>query len=134
MELSNGTGQYFGIINSGGNNNWYCELKNSSTTDNVSSWSCLRIGEWHNITCTHKDGTFRLYVDGQLRRTQSVNVSLPELVARLKVVAVPASRANTATRSISLPAQPSVGMWIAVVAVLVVVFVFRFAQLRRKSA
>ena len=85
LEFSNGTGQYFGIINSGGNNNWYCELKNSSTTDNVSSWSCLRIGEWHNITCTHKDGTFRLYVDGQLRRTQSVNVSLPELVARLKV-------------------------------------------------
>ena len=85
LELSNGTGQYFGIINSGSNNNWYCELKNSSTTDNVSSWSCLRIGEWHNITCTHKEGTFRLYVDGQLRRTQSVNVSLPELVARLKV-------------------------------------------------
>lgn len=37
-------------------------------------------------------------------------------------------------RSVSDPAQPSVGMWIAVVAVLVIVFVFRFAQLRRKSA
>ena len=37
-------------------------------------------------------------------------------------------------RSVSDPAQPSVGMWIAVVAVLAVVFVFRFTQLRRKSA
>ena len=84
LELSNGTGQYFGIINSGSNNNWYCELKNNSSTSNISSWSCLRIGEWHNITCTQKDGTFRLYVDGQLRRTQSVNISLPELVTKLK--------------------------------------------------
>lgn len=84
LELSNGTGQYFGIINSGSNNNWYCELKNNSSSSNISSWSCLRIGEWHNITCTQKDGTFRLYVDGQLRRTQSVNISLPQLAARLK--------------------------------------------------
>ena len=37
-------------------------------------------------------------------------------------------------RSLSDSAQPSVGLWIAVVAVLVVVFLFRFMQLRRKSA
>ena len=37
-------------------------------------------------------------------------------------------------RPLSDPAQPSVGMWIAVVAVLVVVFLFRFMRLRRKSA
>ena len=88
LELSNGTDQYFGIINSGSNNNWYCELKNYSTTNNISSWSCLRIGEWHNITCTLKDGTFRLYVDGQLRRTQSTNVNLPDLVGKLKVAQI----------------------------------------------
>lgn len=88
LELSNGTGQYFGIINSGSNNNWYCELKNSSSTSNISSWSCLQIGEWHNITCTQTDHTFRLYVDGQLRRTQSVNVSLPELVGKLKAARI----------------------------------------------
>ena len=88
LELSNGTNQYFGIINSGSNNNWYCELKSTATTSNISSWSCLRIGEWHNITCTQKDGTFRLYVDGQLRRTQAINVSLPELVAKLKVARI----------------------------------------------
>ena len=88
LEMSSGTSQYFGIINSGSNNNWYCELKSTSATDNVSSWSCLRIGEWHNITCTQKDTTFRLYVDGQLRRTQAVSVRLPELVAKLKVARI----------------------------------------------
>ena len=41
---------------------------------------------------------------------------------------------GASARSLSDPAQPSVGMWIAVVAVLVVVFLFRFMQLRRKSA
>ena len=88
LELSNGTGQYFGIINSGSNNNWYCELKSTSTLNNISSWSCLRIGEWHNITCTQKGDTFRLYVDGQLRSTQTTNVNLPELVGKLKVAQI----------------------------------------------
>ncbi|MBQ7464889.1 MAG: hypothetical protein IJS55_00045 [Oscillospiraceae bacterium] len=37
-------------------------------------------------------------------------------------------------RSLSDPARPSVGMWIAVVAVLAVVFVFRFARLRKNNA
>lgn len=41
---------------------------------------------------------------------------------------------GASVRPLSDPAQPSVGMWIAVVAVLVVVFLFRFMQLRRKSA
>lgn len=88
LELSNGTTQYFGIINSGSNNNWYCELKDGTALSNISSWSCLQIGEWHNITCTQKDGTVRLYVDGQLRRTQATNVNLPELVGKLKVARI----------------------------------------------
>lgn len=88
LELSNGTGQYFGIINSGSNNNWYCELKENATIDNISSWSCLQIGTWHNITCIQKEGTFRLFVDGQLRRTQEVRIKLPELVEKLKAVRI----------------------------------------------
>ncbi len=88
LELSNGTNQYFGIINSGSNNNWYCEMKDNGTTNNVSSWSCLQIGVWHNITCTQKDGTFRLYVDGQLRRTQAISISLPDLVKNLKIARI----------------------------------------------
>lgn len=88
LELSNGTDQYFGIINSGSNNNWYCELKDNATTNSISSWSCLRIGEWHNITCTQKDGTVRLYVDGQLRQTQDISINLPELVGDLKLARI----------------------------------------------
>ena len=37
-------------------------------------------------------------------------------------------------RAVSDPAQPSVGMWVAVVAAVVVIVVFRFVQLRRKNA
>ena len=85
LEISNGTDQYFGFINSGSNNNLYCEIKNNSTTDNIPSWSCLRIGEWHNVTCTVKQNTLKLYVDGQLRQTKGTSVSLPDLVSSLKV-------------------------------------------------
>ena len=84
LELSNSTNQYFGLINSGGNNNWYCEIKNTSSTQNIPSWSCLRIGEWHNITFTQKEGKSRLYVDGQLRQEQNATVSLPSFVKSLK--------------------------------------------------
>lgn len=84
LEFSNSTNQYFGLINAGGNSNWYCEIKNNGTTDNIPSWSCLQIGEWHNITYTQKDNTGRLYVDGQLRQTKTTSVNLPGLVASLK--------------------------------------------------
>lgn len=83
VEMSSGTGQYFGLINAGGNSNWYCEMKSTTATVNVPSWSCLRIGQWHNITLTQQAGTLRLYVDGQLRRTQAATVSLPQLVGSL---------------------------------------------------
>lgn len=84
LDFSNGTNQYFGLINAGGNSNWYCELKNSSVTNNIASQSCLRIGEWHNITFTQKDDIARLYVDGQLRKTQKITIDLPALTASLK--------------------------------------------------
>jgi len=88
LEFSNGTNSYFGLINAGGNNNWYCELKDNTGTDNIASWSCLRIGEWHNITCTQKEDTIRLYVDGQLRRTQKAFISLPAIISNMKVATI----------------------------------------------
>lgn len=84
LELSNSTNIYYGIINSGGNSNWYCEIKDNNNNCNIPSYSCLRIGEWHNITCTQKDGRVRLYVDGQLRQEQNATVKLPDLVGRLR--------------------------------------------------
>lgn len=84
LALSNGTNQYFGLINSGSNNNWYCEVKNGATTNNVASWSCLQIGTWHNITFVQKDNTSSIYVDGQLRRTQYSGLRLPDFVTALR--------------------------------------------------
>ena len=88
LDFDNGTNQYFGLINSGSNNNWYCEIKNGSTTDIVASWSCLQIGSWHNITYVQKDGSASLYVDGQLRRTQETKVNLPVLVGSLRTATI----------------------------------------------
>ena len=88
LDFDNGTGQYFGLINAGGNGDWYCELKSTAATNTVNSRSCLRIGDWHNITLTQKDGTARLYVDGQLRQTQKVNVNLTSLVSNFKTAAI----------------------------------------------
>ena len=83
LDFDSGTSQYFGLISAGGNGNWYCELKDGTATDNVPSHSCLRIGEWHNITLTQEGTTARLYVDGQLRNMQQTRVALPALVGNL---------------------------------------------------
>ena len=73
FDMSNGTDKYLGLINSGGNGNWYFQIKDGDTKT-VDSWSGLRIGEWHNITYTQKDGVGRIYVNGDLRNTQDVNM------------------------------------------------------------
>lgn len=80
LSLDNGTSNYFGLINAGGNSNWYCEFRNNGVTNTVDSWSCLQIGEWHNLTYTQKNGTGRLYVDGQLRKTQNATVALSAVI------------------------------------------------------
>ena len=84
LDFDNGSNQYFGLINSGGNNNWYCQLKDTGATVNIDSWSCLRIGQWHNITLTLRNDTARIYVDGQLRQTQPSAIRLPQLIGNLR--------------------------------------------------
>ncbi len=88
FDVNNGTGQYFGLINAGGNSNWYCELQSGSAKSTVDSWSCLRIGEWHNITYTQQGMTARLYVDGQLRNTKTVDTGLISFVNSLKTASI----------------------------------------------
>ncbi len=84
LSFDNGTDSYFGLINAGGNNNWYCELKTGGQTTDIQSWSCLRIAEWHNITYVQKADSAWMYVDGQLRRSQTSALSLPAFIVRLK--------------------------------------------------
>jgi len=84
LDFDNGTQQYFGLINAGGNNNWYCEIKDNNDISTIHSWSCLQIGTWHNITYVQQGDNGYLYVDGQLRRTQKATVSLPAIVGSLR--------------------------------------------------
>ena len=84
LSFDDGTNRYFGLINAGGNNNWYCELKDNSTTSSIRSGSCLRIADWHNITYVQKGDSAWMYVDGQLRQAQTSAVTLPALLAGLK--------------------------------------------------
>lgn len=86
---SNGTSQYIGLINTGGNSNWYYQLKRSdSNTATVNSNASLRIGEWHNITYTQQGGQGRLYVDGLLRNTMSVELLPSQFVKSLNSAAI----------------------------------------------
>lgn len=71
--FANATSQYFGIINTAGNGNWYYEIKNS-TTSNVKSSTGLTTQAWHNITVVQNSMACLLYVDGTLK--SSGNVSL----------------------------------------------------------
>lgn len=84
FDADNGTDSYFGLINAAGNDNWYFELKANSTVNSVHSRSCLRISDWHNLTYVQQGNTACMYVDGQLRKTQQVTLSLPSFVSQLK--------------------------------------------------
>ncbi len=72
--VNNGTASYVGLINQGGNRNWYFEKVRSGTCK-ANSNAGLSQQQWHNITVTSDATTVRLYVDGQLRSTASANVT-----------------------------------------------------------
>ncbi len=83
--VNNGTGSYIGLINQGGNRNWYFEKVRSGTCK-ASSEAGLSQGQWHNITvcidaaadasaATTAAPSVRLYIDGQLRATTSANTT-----------------------------------------------------------
>lgn len=80
---ANGTSQYIGLINAGGNLNWYVQLKNSSSTMTADSWSPLTVGEWHNLTYTQKDGVGRFYIDGLQRGTVSATVQPNQFISKI---------------------------------------------------
>ena len=71
--MERGTDQYIGLVNTGGNSDWYYEIKNG-TTEGAHSYSGISIGDWHNITYTQQGNVGRIYVDGHLKN--EVNVTL----------------------------------------------------------
>lgn len=64
--MERGTDQYIGLVNTGGNSDWYYEIKDE-TTEGTHSYSGISIGDWHNITYTQQGNVGRIYVDGHLK-------------------------------------------------------------------
>ena len=63
-----GNGQtniYSALVNSGGNRNWYYEIKNNDKKANTNSSMGISTGKWHTITVVQKNGYNKIYVDGQ---------------------------------------------------------------------
>ena len=81
--LANSTSQYIGLVNAGGNGNWYYELK-GSTTHSLRSNTGLNPTIWHNLTYTQADGVGRFYVDGQLRSTSAITVMPKSIASSIK--------------------------------------------------
>lgn len=71
--FANATSQYFGLINTAGNANWYYEVKNSST-NNTKSNSGLSTQNWHNITVVQNGTLCLLYIDGTLKSSGTVSL------------------------------------------------------------
>lgn len=69
--LEHGTDQYIGLVNTGGNSDWYYEIKNE-TTEGVHSYSGLSVGDWHNVTYTQQGNVGRIYIDGHLKNEINV--------------------------------------------------------------
>lgn len=81
--VNNGTSSYVGIINQGGNSNWYFEKVRSGTCK-AGSAAGLSQGQWHNITVSADAAAVRLFIDGQLRGTAAPNASPLTLVSTTK--------------------------------------------------
>ncbi len=71
--MEQGTDQYIGLVNTGGNSDWYYEIKSGSTIG-AHSYAGVSIGDWHNITYTRQGNVGRIYVDGHLKN--EINVTL----------------------------------------------------------
>ncbi|MDR1121248.1 MAG: carbohydrate binding domain-containing protein [Dysgonamonadaceae bacterium] len=80
--FSNSTTRYIGLINAGGNGNWYYEIKNTAA-ENVKSGSGLAVNQWHNLTYTQQGTTGKIYSDGFLLATTTVNARPADIAASL---------------------------------------------------
>lgn len=81
--LANGTDQYIGLVNAGGNGNWYYEIKGSSTP-HLSSHTGLNPTLWHNLTYVQQGSIGSFYIDGQLLRTSDISVTPKSIAASIK--------------------------------------------------
>jgi alpha-L-arabinofuranosidase len=85
--FSNRTAQYIGLINAAGNGNRYYEIKNTAA-ENVKSKSGLSVNRWHNLTYTQQGATGKIYLDGSLLATATVNARPIDMAASITVAAI----------------------------------------------
>ena len=71
--MEEGTDHYIGLVNKGGNSDWYYEIKGGST-EGAHSYAGVSIGDWHNITYTQQGNVGRIYVDGHLKNEVNMTV------------------------------------------------------------
>ena len=71
--MEEGTDHYIGLVNKGGNSDWYYEIKDG-TTEGAHSYAGVSIGDWHNITYTQQGNVGRIYVDGHLKNEVNMTV------------------------------------------------------------
>lgn len=71
--LSNGTGQYMGLVNAAGNKGWYYEIKNN-TAYNVNAGCGLVLDQWHTVTIVQKEGQCLYYLDGELKAEKAISL------------------------------------------------------------
>ena len=71
--MEQGTDHYIGLVNKGGNSDWYYEIKGGNT-EGAHSYAGVSIGDWHNITYTQQGNVGRIYVDGHLKNEVNMTV------------------------------------------------------------
>ena len=71
--MEQGTDHYIGLVNKGGNSDWYYEIKGGST-EGAHSYAGVSIGDWHNITYTQQGNVGRIYVDGHLKNEVNMTI------------------------------------------------------------
>ena len=77
--IANSTTNYIGLVNTGGNTNWYYEIKNGSVTQVVKSGVGLATEVWHNVTYVQDGENGKIYIDGILASTSSVSIKPADL-------------------------------------------------------
>lgn len=81
--LTNGTTDYIGLVNTSGNTNWYYEIKNGDTKQNVKSGVGLAPEAWNNFTFVQNGKNGYVYIDGILAATGNITLSPAEFASSL---------------------------------------------------
>lgn len=81
--LTNGIGQYMGLINAAGNGNWFYEIKNSTSATRVASGAGVSTAIWHNISIVQNGNICTFYLDGTALKSTNITLKPTQIAASL---------------------------------------------------